>query len=212
MTAPSSTRRVQPIVVDRTGDHLGVLACAAAASALVRHHHPDQPEWLAWEADNVAKTVRRATPRAYESARASVDVFAEVTCEGARAYALLPHPADDLPRAIARMQVSGTELPREPRHLPTRAGFTVALNRALGMTTGKAAAQAAHAVHEYVTHHLTPAERARWAENPAEFRVVEPDWDAFRTLAAVAVVTIRDAGHTEIAPGSLTAVAVADVA
>lgn len=202
-----STTWVQPIVVDKTGDHIGTIICAAAASALVRYRTPTRAEWNEWDADNIAKTVRRADPRTYEKARAATDLYAEVTNGSSRALAMLPHHANTLPSAVARLQVTGTDLP-VCDDAPTGALFTVLLNADLAMSTGKAAAQAAHAVHIYVTEHISPENAAWWAATPADFTVKTISATDLNTAAASAPVLVHDAGHTEVAAGSLTAVLV----
>jgi peptidyl-tRNA hydrolase len=65
------------------------------------------------------------------------------------------------------------------------------------MTTGKAAAQCGHAAHLLL--------RARGAWPGLRVRVV--DADEWSRAVAEADVVVRDGGFTEVAPGTMTAVA-----
>ncbi len=88
--------------------------------------------------------------------------------------------------------------------------LTVALNPTAAMTTGKAAAQAGHAA-QLAWISLQPPELApvldRWRAGGFAVRVVVPGPDEWRRLVRSAPVAVRDAGFTEVAPGTLTAVA-----
>jgi peptidyl-tRNA hydrolase len=95
--------------------------------------------------------------------------------------------------------VAGEESPL--RHSPV-----LVLNGSLGMTTGKASAQAAHALMAYWLKLDRATERA-WAASGSPFSIIEMDHGRFAGDAKVAVkgTVIRDNGLTEIAPGSATA-------
>jgi hypothetical protein len=59
--------------------------------------------------------------------------------------ASIPATYEQMPKAIKRLQVSGTDLRDAPRHGPGSAAGTpvIVLNGELGMSTGKSAAQVA---------------------------------------------------------------------
>lgn len=198
---------VQPIAVLKTGTHWATIKAAAAASALAYLTEPTPgPEWEAWLGGPFAKSVRRADQRALVQVRQSVP-HVEVQMHGAVAVATRPYAYAELPRPLARLQVAGTDLPREEVPRCAAPLFVVRLAASLDMTTGKSAAQAAHAVFSVVRDVLSPDDRARWLEDPSRFDVVAAGDDDVATSAVCAPVVIRDAGHTEIAPGSLTATA-----
>jgi peptidyl-tRNA hydrolase len=210
---------VQPIVIARTGSHEDAVRCAAEASLRAYLAAPDLPEWQDWLSGIFTKTVRRAKPAEYEKARA-VGALAEVCHGGASALAFAPYPADNLPRPIARLQVSGTELERRGWGEEQDGAYAiVALNEDLGMSTGKAAAQAAHALWSAWLQ-LGERSRERWVADGLAFRLVGvPVEDiGLGQLLGIApgeygtdpvcrvYVNIHDAGLTEVEPGSLTAV------
>jgi hypothetical protein len=125
-----------------------------------------------------------------------------VTVGDAEARALLPGPVDDVPKVVSRLQIGGTDLPDDHPGPPPPGVPVIWVNGALGMTVGKAAAQVGHAsmldaaargltaVPPYV---VRTADRARWTRL----------CDAAERGDAVAV---RDAGFTEVAPGTITAI------
>ena len=104
------------------------------------------------------------------------------------------------------MQVAGTDLPREPNIPVDDPLFTVHVADDLNMTTGKASAQAAHAAFVIVRDHLTTDDFVRFLHEPTRFNVRPASSAELADLAQAAPVAINDAGHTEVAPGSLTAV------
>ncbi|SLH89841.1 peptidyl-tRNA hydrolase [Mycobacteroides abscessus subsp. abscessus] len=85
------------------------------------------------------------------------------------------------------------------------------VNSALGMSLGKSAAQVGHA--SMLLAGAMSAEHAlRWAGAGFRCSVREADPDRWRALTALvdagAAIAVRDAGFTEIAPGSLTVIGV----
>lgn len=199
---------VQPIVVDKAGTHLATIKCAAVASALAwLHTRQTTPEpWNAWLSGRFTKTVRRA-PRAKLDRIADELGAVTVHLGESRATALAPVRYEELPRDIAKLQVSGTELPactgREPRR--DRAPVRLLVDRDL--TTGKAAAQGAHALFAWALK-ADQANLEAWHEYPLTVQVQMVDRHALEAAAThTGAVVIRDAGFTEVAPDTLTAVA-----
>jgi peptidyl-tRNA hydrolase len=183
--------------------HLAVCESAAMAAVALLSDPRSEPEgeWheavAAWESRRIRKVVRRARGIRWEALGDLPGVL--VDHEGAPARAFVPGPVTEVPAEISRLQVGGTDLPRddEPKPPPAPPYALVALNPGVTMTTGKAAAQCGHAAHLLL--------RAKGAWPGLRVRVVEPA--GWRRAVAEADVVVRDGGFTEVAPGTMTAVA-----
>ncbi len=209
---------VQPIVVDKAGTHHETVKAAAVASVLAWHAGRDvDPEpWAQWLSGPFTKTVRRATRARLERV---ADEHGGVTIHlgGSCATALPPVRYVDLPRDVARLQVSGTDLPRVSpptrrvidTHVDMRQPMLpVRLAVLTSLTTGKAAAQAAHALFGWALQADADALEA-WAHRPLDAPVDLADPSVLAAEAGrPGVIAIHDAGFTEVAPHTLTAVAV----
>jgi peptidyl-tRNA hydrolase len=209
---PQERELVQPIIllVDRVepADQDEGIAAAALASVQTYLQDPENPDWALWAAGAFAKSVRRADAKTFAKVIAAFPdhVLAEVGT--ARAAGLPPMPADGLPKLLAKLQVSGTQLP-DGRPLGPQP-LTIVLNGSLEMSTGKAAAQAAHALFAWVLDAGGPAVEA-WAAAGFPVGVVRSPAKDFRKGARKASgPIIQDAGRTEIEPGSTTAYVVTD--
>lgn len=211
---------VQPIVVTATGSHEETVRAVAAASALASVHL-DSPAWTPWLEHSFAKTVRRVKNlnrlwRVSDDMRALGHGSFEYSCggpfagtAGVYAKAFAPLPAAELPKPVSRLWVSGFDRERSgcwPEML-VHADVMVVLNGGIPMTTGKAAAQAAHALTGWLLAADGEA-RDRFVTGQSSFRLVEEPTDVFDRLWPHAAAAIADAGHTEVAPGSRTALAV----
>ncbi|GAA5225829.1 peptidyl-tRNA hydrolase [Paeniglutamicibacter antarcticus] len=198
---------VQPIIllVDREEpcpEDEGI-AVAALASVKALLANPRHPYWRIWAQGAFAKSVRRADSK----------MFAKVTLEfpdhelaeigTARALGFAPMEAGSLPKRLAKLQVSGTVLPPGEPMEPT--SVRIVLDDSLGMSTGKVAAQAAHALFAWVLEGK-PEELDAWRAAGCPLSIERIDSTAFRKNARTADgPVIRDAGRTEITPGSATA-------
>jgi peptidyl-tRNA hydrolase len=103
--------------------------------------------------------------------------------------------------------VSGTELADpEPPAAPAAGSPVLWLNPELEMSAGKEMAQAGHGA-QLAWWELAEDERAAWraAGFPLAVRSAEPS--AWAALTGGGLPVVRDAGFTEIAPGSCTVVA-----
>ncbi|GAA2747800.1 aminoacyl-tRNA hydrolase [Kitasatospora cinereorecta] len=169
----------------------------------------DGGEWAervaAWEDARIRKVVRRA--RGGEWRKAGELPGVTVTGAGAEVRVFPPVPLDGWPKELAKLQVSGTELddPAEPG--PAPAGVPVLwLNPDLEMSAGKTMAQTGHAA-QLAWWRLDDAQRKEWADAgfPLAVRTATPA--AWAELTAGDLPLVRDAGFTEIAPGSCTVVA-----
>jgi peptidyl-tRNA hydrolase len=158
-----------------------------------------------WQDARIRKVVRRA--RGAEWRRAEALPGITVTGGSAQVRVFPPVPLDGWPKDLARLQVSGTELddPRPP--LPADPADPVLwLNPATAMSAGKAMAQAGHGA-QLAWWELSDAEREAWrkAGFPLAVRTAAPGtWDRLTTAG---LPVVRDAGFTEIAPGTCTVVA-----
>ncbi|MFB6753161.1 peptidyl-tRNA hydrolase [Streptomyces sp. NPDC056353] len=158
-----------------------------------------------WQDARIRKVVRRA--RGAEWRRAEALPGITVTGKGAEVRVFPPVPLDGWPKDLARLQVSGTDLddPEPPAGADPTAPV-LWLNPDLDMSAGKAMAQAGHGA-QLAWWGLSDGERAAWrdAGYPLSVRTADPARWAGLTTGGLPVV--RDAGFTEIAPGSCTVVA-----
>ncbi|WP_069886044.1 aminoacyl-tRNA hydrolase [Streptomyces luteocolor] len=158
-----------------------------------------------WQDARIRKVVRRA--RGAEWRRAEALPGITVTGKAAEVRVFPPVPLDGWPKDLARLQVSGTDLddPEPPAGAdPTHP--VLWLNPEVGMTAGKAMAQAGHGA-QLAWWELSDEDRAAWRDAgfPLSVRTAEAaDW---RALCASGLPVVRDAGFTEIAPGSATVIA-----
>ena len=203
---PSDT--VQPILlrVDKEDPaaHRDAVAAAALACVLAYARRESGEAWEEWVNGRFTKTVRRAGPKAFAKLSTGAP-SGTVVIGGAEAAAFEPQRYEDMPRALRSLQVSGTQLPPgDP--VPASPGKPlIVLNQDLAMSTGKAAAQAAHALLAWYLD-LAPEQAGAFAADPGA-AVTEVPAERFRELASVpgAGPLIVDAGLTEIDPGSATA-------
>ncbi|MEU3981093.1 aminoacyl-tRNA hydrolase [Streptomyces sp. NPDC026672] len=158
-----------------------------------------------WQDARIRKVVRRA--RGAEWRRAEALPGITVTGKSAEVRVFPPVPLDGWPKDLARLQVSGTDLddPEPPADADPGA-VVLWLNPDLGMSAGKAMAQAGHGA-QLAWWELPDEERTVWREAgfPLAVRTAEPSRWAELTRSGLPLV--RDAGFTEIAPGSSTVVA-----
>ncbi|WP_197084445.1 aminoacyl-tRNA hydrolase [Saccharothrix sp. ST-888] len=166
-------------------------------------------EWAervaAWEDARIRKVVRRA--RGGEWRKAGELPGITVTGESAEVRVFPPIPLDGWPKELAKLQVSGTDLEDvEPAAEPAPGIPVLWLNPELEMSAGKTMAQTGHAA-QLAWWRLDDTRRKEWAEAgfPLAVRTASPA--AWGELANGDLPVVRDAGFTEIAPGSCTVVA-----
>ncbi|MQY15557.1 hypothetical protein SRB5_57400 [Streptomyces sp. RB5] len=157
-----------------------------------------------WEDARIRKVVRRA--RGAEWRRAGTLPGITVTGTDAEVRVFPPIPLDGWPKDLAKLQVSGTELADpEPPPAPAAGTPVLWLPPGLAMSAGKTMAQAGHGA-QLAWWELSDAERDAWRANgfPLAVRTAAPAaWDG---LLHSGLPVVRDAGFTEIAPGSVTVV------
>lgn len=150
---------------------------------------------LKWLEGRIRKVVRRARGSEWEAVKAMENVY--VKKGNAEIVILPPHPVDETPAQVKKLQVSGLELAHDDLYVKEEKGLMISVNPALGMSTGKIAAQVGHAVQLAIFN--SPKEKVRsWREN--NFRINFCGWSDYDHWTAV----IHDAGFTEIPAGSET--------
>ena len=158
-----------------------------------------------WQDARIRKVVRRA--RGAEWRRAEGLPGITVTGKAAEVRVFPPVPLDGWPKELAKLQVSGTDLddPEPPVDADPSAPV-LWLNPELDMSAGKAMAQTGHAA-QLAWWELSDDERAAWRDAgfPLAVRGAQPG--RWRELTTGGLPVVRDAGFTEIAPGSCTVVA-----
>lgn len=161
-----------------------------------------------WYDHLIRKVVRRARNKQWEDAQGVPGVTASVA--GAEARAFLPGAVSDVPPAVKKLQIQGTDLPADPGSgiMGAAAWPMILLNADLGMSVGKAAAQAGHA-SMLLAAQLDFNPVREWAEQGFALTVRELPGPEFHSWSGRSgVVPVRDAGFTEVAPDALTALAV----
>ena len=206
---PDGVVRAMPVVLrpERTPalrtPVLEAAARAALAVCLDPRAEPDG-EWheavATWVDARIRKIARRARGAHWEAVQDLPGVT--VTVGDAQARALLPGPVDDVPKVVSRLQIGGTDLPDDDPGPLTLGVPVIWVNGVLGMTVGKAAAQVGHASM------LDAAARGLDAVPPYAVRSAPPARRAELCRAAERgeAVAVRDAGFTEVAPGTITAI------
>ena len=169
--------------------------------------------YTTWVDSQMRKVARRARGSHWTATEGLAGVEARERSAAARVF--VPSPLDDVDPLIRRLQVGGTDAPADTPEAEADASSAVILlvDGELEMSAGKAAAQAGHAIMLLLAV-LDESRVSRWIEDgmPIEARrAVRDDWA--RAQSAVAegkpgYAGVRDAGYTEVAPGSLTVIGV----
>lgn len=172
---------------------------------------PWHEPYAAWLDARMRKIARRARGAQWRSSLEVPGVTREI--DGCAARAFVPGPVDEVDPHLGRLQIGGTDLERDEPGPPPAGAPVVWIDGALEMSVGKAAAQVGHGVmvliaamgrdrlDEWITEGLPVAVReadaGQWARLSASAAAGEPG-----------VAAVVDAGYTEVAPGSMTVIAV----
>ncbi|MGH3903640.1 MAG: aminoacyl-tRNA hydrolase [Pseudonocardiaceae bacterium] len=195
---------------------------AAVALCLDERAQPDgpwHPDVAPWVAGRIRKVARRARGTYWQA----ITDLPGVTVEhrGAQVRALLPWPVADTPKLVTRLQVGGTDVPADDPGPPPDGLPVLWLAPQPAMTAGKAAAQVGHAtmlMAALLAAEGRTGELDRWAADGYRCAVLTACAERWARLAAGeepgrawrerGVVAVRDAGFTEVAPGTVTVAAV----
>lgn len=216
-----STVRSMPIVLhlpkpappSRTA-LLEAVAGAVAALCLDRRVAPGGPwheAYAAWLDARMRKIARRARGAQWRAALEVPGVTRTVGEAVARAF--VPGPVDEVDPRLGRLQIGGTDLERDEPGDPPAGVPVVWVDGSLEMSTGKAAAQVGHGVMVLIAQ-MPRGRLDAWMADGMPVAVREADPGRWRELAAAVAASVPgtaavvDAGYTEVAPGSLTVIAV----
>jgi peptidyl-tRNA hydrolase len=199
---------VQTIVV-KPSEHFDTVAAAALASGLAMADADLKSDpWHSWLSGSFTKSVRRAKrPAELARVRALDMPGTEISIGDAVAIAFAPQRYEDNAPAISKLQVSGLDLMLGGTdfHLPAEVTPHIEVNRDVYMSTGKAAAQVAHALGAWVLAQSDET-RTAWARDPG-LSICEVSFTDYQAhdSSDPSMVTIVDQGRTEIEPGTATA-------
>lgn len=154
--------------------------------------------------------IRKVSRRARNAAWDRVQDLPGVTVEddAAKVRAFLPSAVVDVPTDIKKLQISGTELPLDEPNPINDEYPVIYIDESLKMTLGKAAAQVGHASMLLAAHQ--PFEWVeQWEAADFALHVREvPSEEFLRLIESPGAVPVRDGGFTEVAPNTVTVVAI----
>ncbi|EOM76285.1 aminoacyl-tRNA hydrolase [Rhodococcus rhodnii] len=169
---------------------------------------PWRANYLAWTSARIRKVARRARGAQWLAAQDVPGVTVDV--DGALARAFVPGPVGELDPRIRKLQIGGTELEHDEPGPPDPELPVLWVDSRLDMTVGKAAAQVGHAAM-ILAGAMSAPDALAWAERGFACSVRDADaqqWEAVRArMNSGEAVGVRDAGFTEVAPGSTTVIA-----
>jgi hypothetical protein len=187
----------------------GPLAGAAAVACLrVFATQPDHAEAIAAWRERPGKVCLRARTNAqWEQVLAEPHTLAGAP-GGEAVVALPPRRRSQRGPLLERLQAMSSSLEPPPEDAPAPRGtVTYALNPAAVMSSGKTVAQIAHAA----VMAADTGELEEWVAAGCPGQVIAPGPERFAALAAqgTCVARVVDAGLTEVAPGTVTVLALA---
>jgi peptidyl-tRNA hydrolase len=201
-----------------------VAASRAATAVCLDPRSEPGGEWHDAVRDYLRAHIRKVTRRARAGQWDAVDDLPgiTVTVGTAQVRALLPGPVTDLDKRVSRLQVGGTDVPVDlaagDPGKPVSGSLLLLVPEHLPMTAGKLMAQTGHAgmITAALLADSDLGALDRWISSgfPATIRrVAEAPWEELKSIAGGGsgwhhrVVAVRDAGFTEIDPGTITVIA-----
>lgn len=171
-----------------------------------------------WVSGRIRKVTRRARGSHWHAVQELPGIT--LTVGDAQVRAFVPMRVADMPKELTRLQISGSELDADEPRTPSEDVPRLWLNPEVTMSAGKAAAQVGHAtmIMAALLHgDGHDAEIERWAQQGFGCAVGMPDAETWRELhpgdgpeaawRERRVAAVRDAGFTEIDPGTVTVLA-----
>lgn len=158
-----------------------------------------------WYGHRIRKIARRARGAGWDGVQALPGRTA--TNGKANARAFIPSAVGEVPHAISKLQIRGTDLPLEEDKPGERGVPVIVVDASLGMTAGKAAAQAGHG-SMLLAAAMSSEAVAAWAADGFPLLVREVPREVFTDVTGrPEAVAVQDSGFTEVDPGSTTVVA-----
>ena len=167
---------------------------------------PDyQRAFTTWYTSKIRKISRRARNIHWERVQELTGYTATVGTAQVRAFP--PEPVSQTHPLLNKLQIAGTDLEPGRAASPPEFGVALYVNAGLAMTVGKITAQVGHG--SMLALARMDVETAwRWTEANFPLSVEEVDTARFTERAThPGALVVQDGGFTEIAPGSLTVVA-----
>lgn len=205
------------VMRDRHRPARRVDVCEAAARAVVTllddpraaEGGPWYPAVKHWNDRRIRKLVRRADGKRWDDVQLLDGVTVhqdapepdgtgpedDVESGPAEVRAFVPAPVKPLPKALDKLQVSGTHFPDVGVSSSVDAVVTIEINPGIEITSGKAAAQCGHAA-QIAREQMDPETLRQWRDDGFRVRVTTPP--AAIWAVGGRPVSITDAGFTEL--------------
>jgi len=190
---------VQPIAVNKDGTHEQTVRAVAQASwlAYTRNYKTNPEPWEQWLSGPFTKSVRKANDKTLNLVRDTIPGSVPVMCGNAWVIGF-PPMEEPLPTPIKRMQVADLERERNGFGDQVIPGFAnCVINPFIDMTTGKTAAQVAHAWFAFNLRNPWYTGELFISDTPEAWNIV---------IDSPELIEIKDAGHTEVEPGTMTCI------